>query len=126
MKQVLLVDDEQYIHKVLSTMLTSSIGCQVSSAFDSNAAFEYIQANQVDLIILDINMPNSNSLYLVSRLQQDEKFKGIPIIMMSAMSYDEIQVAFKEKGVKYYFSKTTLLNDVEKDKFLETVKSLLG
>jgi two-component system chemotaxis sensor kinase CheA len=110
----------------LESLLTHSFECQVSSAYDSNAAFEHIQANPVDLLILDINMPNSNSLYLVSRLQQDPQYQQIPIIMMSAMSYDEIQTAFKEKGVKYYFSKTTLLNDTEKQAFLDTVKNLLG
>ena len=61
MKRVLIVDDERYLHTVLTPMLFKTFNCEIASCFDTNSAYDHVESNQVDAIVLDINMPNSKS-----------------------------------------------------------------
>ncbi len=78
--QILVVDDEMNIRKSLQLILETD-GYQVTVATDATKALEWIQSNRVDLLILDINMPEVSGLALFERLRKE----GIqtPVIVIS-------------------------------------------
>lgn len=125
MKQVLIVDDEKYLHTVLTPVLMNYFSCEVASCFDTNSAYGHVQANHVDLIILDINMPNSNSLNFLERLRQDEQYRNTPVVVLSSLSSDEAHEAFLRTGAQATFKKTVLFDDVARQSFVEALKQWL-
>lgn len=80
LKHILIVDDEQNIRKSLQLILESE-GYKASIAPDAIKAFEFLSQEKVDLIILDINMPQVSGLELFERLQKE----GIttPVVVIS-------------------------------------------
>ena len=82
---VLIVDDSAAIRKILQRVLRQTdlaIG-EVIEAGDGVEALKALSDRQVHLILSDINMPNMDGLQLLSHLKQSEKWKAVPIIMVT-------------------------------------------
>lgn len=82
---VLIVDDSAAIRKILQRVLRQAdvpIG-QVIEAGDGAEALEAIKAQQVGLILSDINMPNMDGLQLLARLKASAEWKSVPVIMIT-------------------------------------------
>jgi CheY-like chemotaxis protein len=84
MKRILIVEDDVSLCLQLSDLL-------YEFGFDTAVASDGIQALEIlnkytplpDLILLDLHMPNMNGWELREKLQQDEKFKKISVVIMS-------------------------------------------
>jgi two-component system chemotaxis response regulator CheY len=82
---VLIVDDSAAIRKILQRVLRQTdipIG-DVLEAGDGVEALKALNNRQVHLILSDINMPNMDGLQLLAQLKQNEKWKSVPIIMVT-------------------------------------------
>ncbi len=82
---ILIVDDSAAIRKILQRVLRQtdvSIG-DVYEAGDGLEALELMKTQKVGLILSDINMPNMDGLQLLSELKANEKWKTIPIVMIT-------------------------------------------
>ena len=77
-KRVLLVDDEPEIC-VLYKDLLETYGYSIETRSSGNSALEYLNDNQVDLVISDICMEDGDGLFLTGELKKKE----IPVILMS-------------------------------------------
>ncbi|MBI4012150.1 MAG: response regulator [Candidatus Rokubacteria bacterium] len=107
MKRVLVVDDDAAICELFSKFLERD-GYAVAVAYDGRSALERLRANSVDLLILDINMPELGGATLVELLRRDPewaRFASLPIIVVSALwdvvTFDlDVQAGFG-KPVKY-------------------------
>jgi len=85
-RTILIVDDSPTIRKFVSLAL-ENMGYKVLTASDGMEVFEVLsRAGFVDLIITDINMPNLDGFELIKSLRSDERFKNIPIIILSSLS----------------------------------------
>lgn len=80
MKEILIVEDEENISKLISDTLKLG-GYKVDKAFDGEEAVEKLQNGKFDLIILDIMLPKLNGFEVMQRI--DNK-NSIPIIFLSA------------------------------------------
>ncbi len=89
-KNILLVDDEKNLTRTLS-MLLETRGYLVQVANTAAEAFEKVTP-QIDLIILDLRLPDSHGFDVCRRLRDDEKTSHIPIIMLSAYTLNEDKV----------------------------------
>ncbi len=89
-KNILLVDDEKNLTRTLS-MLLETRGYVVEVANTAAEAFEKV-SSQVDLIILDLRLPDCHGFEVCRRLRQNEKTSHIPIIMLSAYTLNEDKV----------------------------------
>ena len=74
-----------------------------------------------DLIILDVMMPKINGYKISRLLKYDNKYKNIPIIMVTARSQEQDKLIGEETGVNEYISKP-----FELDEILAVVKKYLG
>lgn len=101
---ILIVDDSKHILMMVSEML-KTIGHNPITAFDGVNAYEVIKENSnIDLILLDWNMPNMNGLEFLIKNKTENIF-SIPIFMMTTeKSPEKIQQAL-ENGVVDYIMK---------------------
>ena len=104
MKKVLIVDDEQDIVESLKFVLENE-GYDCYTAFNGEDGLKTAKEIIPNLIILDIMMPKMNG-YKISRLLKfDNKYKDIPIIMLTARSQEEDKLIGEETGANEYITK---------------------
>lgn len=113
MKKILIVDDEQDIVESLKFVLEAddyTCYCAYNGEDGLRLAKEIIP----DLIILDVMMPKING-YKISRLLKfDNKYKDIPILMITARTQEEDKLIGEETGVDEYITKPFEIDNVVK------------
>lgn len=103
-KKILLVDDEKDLVEMV-TLRLKAYGYEVISAYDGQEALDKARREKPDLIILDILLPKLDG-YKVSRmLKFDEKYKNIPIIMLTSRAREEDVKLGYETGADDYITK---------------------
>src|SRR5258706_13700696 len=81
----LIVDDHPIIRSGLKTLLTDFVAhTTIDDAYDGDSAFEKIKCNEYDIVILDVNMPNTDSLGLVSNILAIKPTSKILMFSMNA------------------------------------------
>ena len=111
MKKILIVDDERDIVETLSFMLKAK-GFECICAYDGEEGLNLAKTINPDLVILDVMMPKINGYKICRLLKFDNKYKDIPIIMITARSQDEDKIIGEETGANEYITKPFDLNDV--------------
>lgn len=98
---LLIVDDTPNNLRLLSSMLIKQ-GYQVRSAISGSVALMATQTAALDLILLDINMPQMNGYEVCQQLKADPQTCDIPVIFLSALGepLDKVR-AFQVGGVDY-------------------------
>jgi len=98
---VLIVDDNPNNLKVLGTILSKN-GFKLTIAQNGKDAIHSSQKRTLDIILLDILMPEMDGFEVCQHLKTNEKTKDIPIIFLSALTQSEDKVkAFKAGGLDY-------------------------
>jgi two-component system chemotaxis response regulator CheY len=93
-KKVLVVDDSKLLHKIFDLMLRN---CAVVHAGDGVEGLEKLSENaDVDLILLDINMPRMNGLQFLAQVKGDAAKAKIPVIVITT----EGKEADAERGIQ--------------------------
>lgn len=83
---VLVVDDDEGIRETVQWILEFE-GYTVVTASDGIDAMEKLQAVSPRLILLDLMMPRMDGETFAQRLRQDERYRSIPILILSAFPY---------------------------------------
>jgi DNA-binding response OmpR family regulator len=86
-KKILIVDDEEDIRTYLSTLLADQ-GFETLLAKDGDEAWKQVEANSPDLISLDISMPQKSGIKFYREMKADDRWKKIPIIIVTGVSED--------------------------------------
>ena len=84
MQTILVCDDDKQIVEAIDIYLTGE-GFQVIKAYDGYEALEYLEGNQVDLLIVDVMMPGLDGIRTTLKVRENS---SIPIIILSAKSED--------------------------------------
>lgn len=84
-KKVLVVDDDDNTRKFLSVALREN-GYEPLTASDGEEGFHMVETSAPDLILLDVMMPKRTGFVLFKQLRRHEKYKGIPVIMLTAVA----------------------------------------
>jgi Response regulators consisting of a CheY-like receiver domain and a winged-helix DNA-binding domain len=100
-KKVLVVDDEKLIVKGIRFSLEQE-GMEVECAYDGEEALEKAQANNFDIILLDLMLPKVDGLEVC---QQIRGFSQVPIIMLTAKGEDMDKILGLEYGADDYITK---------------------
>ena len=79
---VLVVEDNDETSFLLRTVLTRK-GYQVVEAWDGKQAIEVAETEEVDLILLDLQLPRLNGLGVIHRLRQNPKLETVPIVIVT-------------------------------------------
>ena len=90
-KQILLIEDNETQSQALNELMQSR-GITVDQAFDGESAFELLNKNEYQCVILDLNLPDVPGLDLLDRIKAIERFKSLPVIINTAMELDKNSV----------------------------------
>ena len=100
-KQILVVDDEARIREVLLYALKKE-GFSVTAVADGPAALAAVDAGGVDLVVLDVMLPEIDGLEVCRRLRQKHR---VPILFLSARGEEVDRIVGLELGGDDYLSK---------------------
>lgn len=87
-KRILVVDDEPDVRSFLAACI-KDVGFQVETAVDGEDALAKVEANPPDLMTLDMVMPRKSGIQVIRTLRKNERFKKLPIIVITAHARDE-------------------------------------
>lgn len=105
---ILVVDDEPQITRVLKTTLSSQ-GYGTRTASDGDEALQLIKDWNPDLIITDLRMPNMDGLDLCRHVRQKSR---VPIIVLSVKGEERTKVAALDAGADDYVMKPFSINEL--------------
>ena len=88
MARILVIEDEKNIARAVKDKLSHD-GHQVEFRQSGPEALAFLKEAIVDLIILDVLMPDMDGFEVVDRLKADGRTRSIPIIILSVLSEDE-------------------------------------
>ena len=101
MFRILVADDEEEIRNLLELYLTNA-GYEVLEAGDGKKALEIIRSERVDLLMLDIMMPETDGFHV---LQELRKFSNMPVIILSARGQEADKILGLNLGADDYIVK---------------------
>lgn len=120
MPKILLVDDDPKAVKLMGYILLKE-GYEIVSALSGKEALEILSREKVDLVILDIMMPEMDGYEVCRRIRANPATAKIPIIMLTAKAMPEDRIAGYEAGADHYITKPVLPQEL-----VATVKALLA
>ncbi|MEZ5709942.1 MAG: response regulator [Blastomonas sp.] len=97
MTRILTVDDSASMRALLRNALSEN-GFHVEQAEDGIAALEWLEMNDVDVVITDINMPRLDGFGLIERLRAENRHRDRPILVLSTESSDEKKARARAAG----------------------------
>jgi two-component system cell cycle response regulator len=102
----ILVVDDHSTNRLKLSLAVKKIGLTVSTAEDGQDALRKLRAEQFDLVLLDILMPELDGYAVLEIMKDDEVLRSIPVIVIS--SVDEMASVVKaiELGAEDYLPKT--------------------
>ncbi|MBI5873479.1 MAG: response regulator [Candidatus Omnitrophica bacterium] len=103
-KKILIVDDDQGIVEILKRLFERK-GYKICIATNGKEALERIEDETPDLIILDLVLPLIPGEEVCKKIRRNEKFKDIPIIMLTGKCEDTDRIIGKVIGANYYLTK---------------------
>jgi CheY-like chemotaxis protein len=83
-KQILVVDNEQYIQEVAKICLETVAGWKVETASSGQEGIMKAETYQPDAILLDVMMPEMDGITTFEKLQENPLTKAIPVILLTA------------------------------------------
>lgn len=118
--KVLVVDDNEAAIELTKIVLidAAKLRCKLLSANGGEAALALLhehveQGKQIDLVLLDINMPRMDGFELLSRMRQEEKLREVPVVMCTTSGYDQDMERAKSLGAVGYMTKPAELNKLK-------------
>ncbi|HPM35096.1 MAG TPA: response regulator [Spirochaetota bacterium] len=122
-KDILIVDDAASIRQALSFVLSNN-GFNVTEASDGDDALKKCVSKRFDLIISDVNMPNTDGLTFAERLKNNKDYiinSDTPLIMLTTESSEELRAEGRAAGVKGW-----MVKPFPPEKLLESINRVLG
>ncbi|HON57368.1 MAG TPA: response regulator [bacterium] len=103
-KNILVVDDSEIFRQQITHIL-QSMNANVITAEEPTIALKILEEKKTDLIITDIYMPNIDGERFIQILKQNERFKDIPIIVISTADRKNKIIACFELGADDFIGK---------------------
>jgi two-component system, OmpR family, response regulator len=100
---ILIVDDDREIRDLVSSYLRKN-GLRVTVAADGRQMRAFLDADRVDLIVLDVMMPGDDGLVLCRELRAG-KHKATPVLMLTARNDETDRIVGLEMGADDYLAK---------------------
>ena len=118
--RILLVDDEPDVLSMTKMRLEAS-GYEVITAIDGVSAYNTAKSAAIDLIILDLMLPGMDGYRVCGLLKLDQKYRHIPVIMLTARGQKEDREMGQAAGAEAY-----LVKPFEAKELLDKIQELLN
>jgi DNA-binding response OmpR family regulator len=120
-KKILIVEDEQSLLEALKVVLKKE-GFRLDEALNGEEGFARIEEDIPDLVLLDLKMPKMDGIQLLEKIRGHEKYKDIPVLILT--NYDDIEQISRsvQLGIKGYLVKA----DWDIDDVVQKVKAVMA
>ncbi|MCM8775130.1 MAG: response regulator [Candidatus Omnitrophica bacterium] len=119
-KRILIIDDEEILIKTFSLLLRRN-GYAVSAARDSREALTLADREEIDLILCDIRMPETNGVEIIKAIRAKKDKSAVPVIFITGYADEQAEADAKQLQPLAFFYKPFDNSDI-----LETIKGALG
>lgn len=104
-KHALVVDDSPTIRRMVRASLSAIEGLDLDEAANGLEAIEKISLSPVDLVVLDMNMPDMHGLDVIRFLRAHERYARISILVLTTRSDDSLRNESMAAGASLYMNK---------------------
>jgi two-component system cell cycle response regulator DivK len=118
-KRILVIEDNEQNLELVEFLLDEA-GAEVRSAVDAEKGREALQQELPDLILMDMQLPGTDGLSLVSEIRRNPEFDKVQIVALTAHAMRGDRERFLAGGCDGYIPKP--INVVT---FIENLRSLL-
>jgi two-component system, OmpR family, alkaline phosphatase synthesis response regulator PhoP len=119
MNKILIIEDEKDLVLTLRFRLEHN-GYEVLTAYDGDEGLKKAQNSRPDLIILDLMLPKMDGYRICGILKSDERYKKIPVLILSARAQEADKKMGEEIGADAYVTKP-----FEPEELLDKIKELM-
>jgi DNA-binding response OmpR family regulator len=95
--EFLIVDDSPTTHKYLKKMILNNFDCEVFEAPDAWSSLRLIGNHSIDLILMDINMPDIDGFQTVKMIRKNKQARRIPVIYITGSDPESLDI---QKGLE--------------------------
>ncbi len=117
--RILVVDDEEDLGRILKFALMAA-GHEVLLAMDGAEGLKLAREGGPDLILLDLMLPKIDGYKVCRMLKFDERYKSIPIVILSARTQEADKEMARDTGADLFITKPYNLEEI-----LRTIDRLL-
>ena len=118
---VIMIADDSITTRTLEKNILEAAGYQVLTASDGLNAWLQMQTEPCDLLVSDIMMPRLDGFGLTKRARSDERFKHLPIILVTSLDQAEDREKGLEAGADAYIVKSSF----DQEKLINTIQRLI-
>lgn len=117
--KILIVEDDIDQRSIIEMVLKDA-GYEVYAASDGKEGFELLEKVNADLVVSDLMMPGVDGATLIRRIKSDNRFKTLPILVLTVINDSEKEYQILSLGVDDYCEKT-----VQRNILLKRIENLL-
>lgn len=111
-KNILVIDDDDMNLQIARMILERKLPCKVFGAESGLDGIEILHKQRVDLVLLDVLMPNFDGIETLQEIRDDEQIKDVPVMMLTATVEKETIQAARELGAIEYIKKPFMPADL--------------
>ena len=119
--KLLLVEDSIIIRTQMQRLLKGA-GYEVTLAVNGLAGLEKIQAQEFDIVLSDVEMPQMNGLEMTANIRSYSKYDRLPIVLITTLASPEDRQRGIEAGANAYLTK----GDFEQQILFQTLEQLIN
>lgn len=120
-QSVLVVDDARIIRELQRSILEGA-GYDVRTAGDGAEALALLAEARPDLVMTDLEMPAIDGIQLTESIRRDDRFSGLPVVILTSQTSDTAKRKGLEAGADAYIVKSSF----DQSSLLAVVERLLG
>jgi signal transduction histidine kinase/DNA-binding LacI/PurR family transcriptional regulator/AraC-like DNA-binding protein len=99
-RMILIVDDDPTAREMHKRIVQTALpGCRVAEAVNGAQALEFMRQEQPALVLLDLMMPELDGMGVLAAMQESDRLRGIPVIILTAQMLTQKEMAQLNRGV---------------------------
>jgi two-component system chemotaxis response regulator CheY len=104
-RAVLVVDDDQFIRKLIATTLEDVADFELHEAADGTTALQLADERAPTLVFLDVDMPRLDGIEACRRMRAEDTSAGATIVMLTAAHGDSVEREAEDAGADLFLTK---------------------
>jgi two-component system chemotaxis sensor kinase CheA len=120
-RRTILVAEDSITSRTLLKNILESAGFKVKTAVDGVEAMAVLKAEEIDLLISDVEMPRMNGFDLTLKVRADQKLDTLPVMLVTSLENKEDRERGVEVGANAYITKGSF----DQTTLLETARRLM-
>ncbi|HEY4215800.1 MAG TPA: response regulator [Gemmatimonadaceae bacterium] len=99
------MDDSATMRRMVIAALTAMGDLTFEQAVSGLDAIERVTVARIDLVLLDLNMPDMHGLEVLRFIRQQEAFRDLPVVILTTRDDDDSRAAALREGATLYLTK---------------------